>query len=114
MIRGTTPTHIFNVDIPLEEISTLYVTYKQAKNIILEKNLNDVDIDVEEKTISVPLSQEDTLKFKDTNFNWLNPNQNKNDLMVQCQLRIKYEDGTALASNIILLDVSNILKDGEI
>ena len=114
MIRGTTPTHVFNVDIPLDNIAVLYVTYKQGKDIVLEKTLDDVEINAEEKTISVTLSQEDTLKFKNTNFSWLNPNQNKKDMMIQCQLRIKYNDDSALASNIMLLDVYDILKDGEI
>lgn len=116
MIRGTTPTHIFKLtDVDVEQIDLVYVTYKQGKNIILEKTLdNGASIDVENKSIVVQLTQEDTLKFKDKNWTWLYPNVNSSDMMAKVQIRLKCLDGTALASDIMLLDVTEILKDGEI
>lgn len=117
MRRGTTPIHTFEVDIDLNHIVALYVTYKQGKKIILEKSLEDEDsivLNPEEKTISVKLSQEDTLKFKDKNWTYLYPNLNSSDTMVKVQIRLKYVNGVALASNIMLLDVTEILKEGEI
>ena len=114
MIRGTTPTHVFLVDISLENIDKLYVTYKQNKNTIVEKTLDDVEIDNDAKTISVHLTQAETLLFKDLHWSALHPNLNSKDDKIQVQIRIKYDDGTALASNIILLPIDDILKDGEI
>lgn len=115
MRRGTTPTHTFICeDISLLDITDVFITYKQGKHIILEKTIDDVEINPEDNTISVFLTQQDTLKFKDTEWTWLYPNENSNDRMVKVQIRIKYEDGTALASNVMLSDVLEILKDGEI
>ena len=114
MIRGTTPTHIFHTQISLEDIDKLFITYKQGKDTVLEKTLEDVEINTEEQYISVKLSQEDTLKFKDKNWTWLYPNENAKDTKVKIQIRLKYLNGDTAASNIILVDVDDILKDGEI
>ena len=115
MRRGTTPTHVFYIDdASLENIEELYITYAQGRRIILEKTLEDVELDTEENTISVSLTQEDTLKFKTTQWSYLYPNENKKDIKVKIQIRLKYEDGSAFASNIMLDDVDDILKDGEI
>lgn len=114
MIRGTTPTHVFYTEIDLSNIDKIFVTYKQGKDVILEKSIDDVEINEEEKSISVHLSQEDTLKFKDKNWTWLYPNENAKDTKVKIQIRIKFLDDSAIASNIILVDVDDILKDGEI
>lgn len=117
MIRGTTQTHVFYVDdMSLENIEELYITYAQGRRIILEKTLEDVELDTEENTISVSLTQEDTLKFKTTQWSYLYPNENKRDMMVEIQVRIKYNDEkhSTFASDIILDDVNKILKDGEI
>lgn len=114
MVRGTTPTHIFYTEINLEDIDKVFVTYKQGKNIVVEKTIEDVEINVEEKYISVYLTQEETLRFKDKNWTYLYPNQNTKDEKVKVQVRLKYTNGDTAASNIILLDVDDILKDGEI
>ena len=117
MIRGTTPTHKFYADdINLENIEELYITYAQGKKVIIEKTLEDVELNTEENSISVFLTQEDTLKFKTTQWSYLYPNENKRDMMVEVQIRIKFNDlnHSSFASNIILLDVDKILKDGEI
>ena len=97
--RGSTPTHIFNTNIDLENIKTLFITYNQKKKKILEKTLDDCTI--EDKTISVRLSQEDTLAFDD-----------KND--VEIQIRIKFLSDDAIASNIVTVDVNRVLKEGVI
>lgn len=114
MRRGTTPTHTFIVDVSLNDISDLYVTYKQGKNIVVEKTLEDVDIDQEEHSILVYLTQEDTLKFRTNEWTWLYPNENKQDMQILVQIRIKYGDGKAIASDIISMNVQEILKEGEI
>lgn len=98
MRRGTTPSHVFNVDVDLTE-ATIFLTYCQGGKTVLEKTNEDLDITAD--SITVYLSQEDTLKFKD-------------GVPVEIQLRYVTPSGKADASNIMLVGVERILKDGEI
>jgi len=98
MRRGTTPTNVFTVDVDLRNAVSLYVTYKQNGRTIIEKKLEDVE--VLEESVSVELTQADTLKFKNGE--------------VQMQIRARLPDGTVLASDIMTASVSAILKDGAI
>lgn len=99
MRRGTTPTHIFEVDVDLTEAEAIYITYRQVEDVILEKTIEDMTIEPE--TITLSLSQAETLAFRVP-------------LAVSIQIRAKFPDGTAIASNIIHTDVEAILKGGEI
>ena len=96
--RGSTPTNIFNVNIDLTG-ATIYVTYSQGGRVIIEKTGNQLE--VTSHTVSVLLSQEDTLKLDD-------------DQMVEIQIRYVRENGMADASNIIVASAGRILKDGKI
>lgn len=102
MIKGTTPTHKFNVDRDLT-LARVYVTYKQRGSIIVERNneeeTNTLTIDAE--SVSLTLTQEETLKF------YANEK-------VDIQIRAVFEDGEAIASNITSTYTENILKSGEI
>lgn len=99
MRRGTTPTHTFTPDIDLTGVAVLYVTYKQDSRTIVEKNINDVTI--AENKIQVTLTQAETLSFSEAR-------------PVEIQIRLKFSDGAAMASNIIRAPADRILKDGEI
>ena len=99
MIRGTTPTHVFETDVDLTGAEALYVTYKQG-GVVVEKTLEDCAVTAE--SVTVELTQAETLLFQADGFR------------AQVQLRVKFPDGSALASNIIPVDVSHILKQGEI
>ena len=98
MIRGTTPTNIFNVDADMRTASAIYITYDQDGTTIFEKELGDIT--VEEKKLTVTLTQEETLKLK--------------PMKTRIQIRAKFPDGAAIASNIIETTASAILKDGVI
>lgn len=113
MRRGTTPVHVFSVDIGLENLEQVYVTYQQNDETIIEKDINDVTIDTEEKTIKVQLTQEDTLKFSSGVWDRLHSNEFRNN-KVKIQIRLKFTNGNAPASNIITTTVDEVLKDGEI
>ena len=41
MIRGTTPTNIFNVDVDLTTATAIYITYNQNGKTVFEKSLAD-------------------------------------------------------------------------
>lgn len=99
MRRGTTPTHIFTTDTDLTNAVVIYLSYEQYGEIVLEKTKEDMTVD--SKQVKVTLTQEETLAFGD-----------RGD--VEMQIRARFPDDTAIASNIITADVERILKGGEI
>lgn len=96
MRRGTTPTHIFETDTDLTAAEVIYLTYRQDNENLLE--LTGDRIDVYADRIEVTLTQEETLAFK--------PNKT-----VYIQIRARYADDSAIASNIIETTSQVILKD---
>jgi len=47
MWRGTTPTHVFTVpsDVPLQDFTTMYMTYSQNGKVVVEKKESDLTVD---------------------------------------------------------------------
>lgn len=100
MIRkGTTPTHIFNTNVDLTEAVALYVTYKQGVRVVVEKDKSECG--VTSTSVTTRLTQADSLNFSEQQG-------------VEIQIRAKFEDGTAIASNIIKTSAERVLKGGEI
>lgn len=99
MRQGTTPTHLFNVDVDLTTAVVIYITYEQGKRTIIEKTKEDITIT--ENTLEVKLTQEETLAFSLSS-------------RVDIQIRARFEDGSAVASNIMRATVEEILKEGVI
>lgn len=97
--RGTTPIHIFNTDVDLSNAVAIYVTYKQANTVVAEKSIDEMTVTPE--TITLNLTQEDTLNFL--------PMRN-----VLIQIRAKFQDGTAIKSKTISTSVEDVLKEGVI
>lgn len=97
--RGTTPTHKFEVDVDLTQAEVIYITYKQGSKVIIEKDISSIT--VTDDMLEVELSQEDTLAFKQTKD-------------VEIQIRARFLDGHAIKSNIMVTDVSKVLKEGVI
>ena len=66
ILQGTTPTLTFKVknDIDLNTITVLWIYITQQNKEKVLKELSDVTIDNENKTISVTLTQQDTLACK--------------------------------------------------
>ena len=135
LYRGTTPYHSFTLPLPMEDIVEVYITYWQNGEIVLEKDINDVeltpigqdtsfitdtnigdDIDsnnqfYEEEEIkacqaTVHLTQEDTLKFK------FYPAAEKN--IAAIQIRVLDGEDEAYASEVINERIYGVLKDGVI
>ena len=98
MYRGTTPTNVFRTDVDLENASVLFVSYKQNGKVVLKKSLEDVSI--KKTLVTVNLTQKETLLFQDG--------------IVTIQIRAKFPDNTAIASNLIRTTAEEIVKDGEI
>lgn len=103
MHRGTTPTLSFKFgdDVDLSSINALWITISnKLGSKIKEYSLDKVTILTDHHTINLKLSQEDTLYF------------GEGDLEIQ--IRIKKDDGSAYATNIVTTTMQRILKEGVI
>lgn len=99
MYRGTTPTNTFNVDIDLTDAEVVYITYQQRHSTVIERSKSEIDITP--TALTVQLTQEETLRLAA-------------NISVVIQIRARFSDGTAVASNIIQTDVQTVLKSGVI
>ena len=102
MRRGTTPTHIFNMDLDLTAAEVIYITYKQGcgcQGFLFELTDDRITRDINKLTVT--LTQGETLAFAEAQ-------------PVYIQIRARFGDGEAVASNIIKVDAREILKDGVI
>ena len=98
MYRGTTPTLTFKANFDLNTIKNLIIVFKQGEKVKLEKYFQDCKIDIENKNISVKLSEDETMEFI--------PNK---DLHIQ--MRIRFEDGTITSSKVMTNYVDDILEE---
>lgn len=98
-IRGTTPTITFNLPFYADTIANCEVYFSQADNLVLTKGYEDCVLS--SKTLSVTLTQADTLKFDE-------------EEKLEMQIRFVFLNGSVDATNIIKGKVGKILKDGEI
>lgn len=96
MIRGTTPTHLFNLPIDTALIDKIKITYAQNGVVVLTKEKEDCKF--EGSTATVRLTQEDTLKFDASR--------------VQIQVRVLTTGGDAMASDIITKPCGEVLEEG--
>ncbi len=101
MYRGTTPTLIYNINSNLDLNGMLQI-WVTLKTLMYEKTFSKDDIIVnnENKTLTIELSQEDTLNFYGSN--------------VETQVRFLDSNRKAYASNIKKIILDNILKEGVI
>lgn len=70
MIRGTTPTIKIQIDpeeLALEQVTSLLVPIVQRGEVIVLKNETEVDIDTDENSIGIFLTEEESLAFETGN-----------------------------------------------
>ena len=94
MIQGTTPTHHFNIPLDPSIIQRIQVTYAQQGNVLLVKT--DADGQMEDGTLQVKLTQDETLLFDEFS-------------SVQIQVRVLTTGGDALASEVIRVPCGAVL-----
>lgn len=95
--QGTTPTLTLEISgLSALDIKELWLTIDAGHPIT--KTLDDVNI--EDDVMAVTLTQEDTLKMT--------------DMYGRLQVRFVTRDGTASKTEIIMFEVSKVLKDGVI
>ena len=59
LYRGTTPYHSFTLPLPMEDVVEVYITYWQNGEVVLEKDINDVEL--------TPIEQDNNSFITDTN-----------------------------------------------
>ncbi len=99
LFRGTTPTLKFTLPFEVSTIEDAWITLAQGGSEVLTKTL--ADCNASEKTLTVMLTQEETLKLTSAN-------------KTEIQLRVRTGDGKALASKVFTESTQRILKDGVI
>jgi hypothetical protein len=101
MYRGTTPTITFKIssDLNFNYIKEVWFTLVSGSKKIT-KTKSECSLDEDAKTISITLTQEETLKFSTGSVN--------------VQMRILTKEGKAFATPIKTLSINNILKEGVI
>lgn len=101
MYRGTTPTLVFKLDTELDltTLTQVWVTIQNG-DVQYTYDITRVTIDNEEKTIAVSLTQEETLALK--------------RVVSNVQLRMLTSADKALATNIVQININNVLKGGVI
>lgn len=104
MYRATTPIHTFSLPISTDDCKDIQVTYKQGKNVILEKYMDDrvlpSGMTLHDKDVVVTLTQEETKLF--------------GAKKATVQIRILTDGGTASASDIFDITVKDVLHDNEL
>ena len=101
-IQGTTPSIIITVqtEIDLHQITAVWIYVSQQNKVKVDKELSDVTFDYEHRTMTVKLTQEDTLALKEGDAFF--------------QIRVLMTDGTALATLASKVTVKPAYKDGVI
>ena len=101
MYRGTTPTIVLELDteVSLANLEEMWVTFKTS-TVEVTKLLHDVVIDDTLKTVTVMLSQEETLKLYNGRGS--------------VQIRFRDENDLAYVTEIADLNIGKILKEGVI
>ena len=101
MRRGTTPTLTFTTPYEADIIESGFITFQQRQVNVLDVALSDPSVTVADNSISITLTQEQTLSFSTA-------------APCEAQIRAILASGKAVASNIVDIPVCAILKDGEI
>lgn len=96
MVRGSTPTHTFELPLDEENIKNVIVAYAQDDVVVLSKTIEDCI--VSGNIITLELSQEETLLF----------NSKKK---VDIQLKVLNNNGKVFISNIICTEVGKCFID---
>lgn len=99
MMRGTTPTHTFEIPIEEDVVDYVRVVYFQSdKRIIAKDSKNDSSCTVSGNTVTVRLSQEETFLFTAGK-------------SVQIQLRVLTKTGDCLGGEVTEVSVERCLDN---
>ena len=94
--KGCTCINTFSIPYAEDDIKMIVITYWQNGEIVFEKKLNDCSFS--NNTITVYLSQEDTLKFDSSK-------------VIKIQLKVKLGDDSVVKSKIIKTVTDIVLNE---
>ena len=94
MIQGSTPRHTFKLPFSPDQIRKMTIAYEQFGIIVVKKT--EADIEKEENAVSVKLTQEETLRFRERH-------------SVKVQLKILTITGDLLPSKVFQVSVEELL-----
>lgn len=97
--RGTTEPISYDLPFPADRLAAAYITVQQNDETVIEKKLEDMAIDG--NRISVKLTQTETLALE-------------SGVFAMVQLRARDVNGDSYDSEVELVTVGMLLKDGEI
>lgn len=97
--RGTTPTIVIHIKNPDMDLNTFDVCHITIANVggFNKKVFENPEINNEEKTLSIDLSQEDTLAYESGN--------------IEIQVKVKLNTGKVIASEIVITTMKRILEE---
>jgi hypothetical protein len=96
MRRGTTPTHTFTLPFETKDVTKVRVIYAQRDMVKIVKKESDAEL--QGNTITVRLTQTETLKLND-------------NLKTDIQVRVLTGDGNSFVSDIITVSTERCLTD---
>lgn len=96
MVRGTTPTHIFELPFHSDQVVKIRIVYMQSGKVVLEKN--ESDCIKKENQIITTLTEKETMDFRSC-------------LNAKIQIRVTTIDGKVLTSSVFEIDVEALLKE---
>lgn len=103
MHRGSTPRITFEFNIPLYNLTEMNLSLSQKGNIVLEKNISDVEI-TDEHTMILNLTEDETLMFETDEFN---------NAYIDVQFRLAFGEDRC-ASDIMQIIIKPIIKEGKL
>ena len=106
IVRGTTPYHSFILPLTSDKIDTLYITYLQNDEIVLDKQLGEQGVEIEDSNFE---SENASVEPLEEGVVDITPSSK-----VTIQIRVLDKDGEAYASDPITERIFGVLKDGVI
>jgi hypothetical protein len=88
--RGTTPMHIFRINVPIDQLTQVEIIYAQHGGVKIRRTQDECELG--DDAINVLLTQEDTFKLSC-------------DSPVGIQVRIKKKDGSVPCSDVFEIPV---------
>lgn len=101
MRRGTTPTLEFKTPFTVDQIDHGFITFSQRGAVVLDLITSDPQVRIRDNKILVTLTQEQTLAMTAISD-------------AEAQIRLVLSTGKVTSSNIVVVPICRILKEGVI
>lgn len=109
---GATPTHIFDVDVDLTDLTDIQISYYQSDTVRIRKRLSDGDVEITSReeqigetaktiySVTTELTEQDTMQLDENEPVWI-------------QLRCKFVNGRKMISEVIETVAGELLDKEE-